>query len=129
MSASRKKKTLINITTAFLSNILIYFLSLFTSKVIKEKLGLEILGLNGFLTNIVSILNVSELGIGTAITFALYKPLAEDDRETIKSLMAFYKKAYKYGCDNLAQSSRKYSTMGLSLRGNSGNCIEYDYSS
>lgn len=96
MTASRKKKTLINITTALLSNILIYILSLFTSKIIKEKLGLEILGLNGFLANVVSILSVSELGIGTAITFALYKPLAEDDRETIKSLMTFYKKAYRY---------------------------------
>jgi O-antigen/teichoic acid export membrane protein len=96
MSGSRKKKTLINIITAFSSNILIYVLSLFTSKIIKQKLGLEVLGLNGFLSNVVSILNISELGIGTAITFALYKPLAENDRETIKSLMVFYKKAYRY---------------------------------
>ena len=92
MSGSRKKKTLINIITAFSSNILIYVLSLFTSKIIKQKLGLEVLGLNGFLSNVVSILNISELGIGTAITFALYKPLSENDRETIKSLMVFYKK-------------------------------------
>lgn len=94
--ASRKKQTLKNITVAFFSNILIYMLSLFTSRVIKEKLGLDILGLNGVLANVVSILSLTELGVGAAITFALYEPLAHQNRELIKSIMAFYKKAYHY---------------------------------
>lgn len=93
--ASRKKQTLKNITVAFFSNVLIYVLSLFTSKVIKEKLGLEILGLNGVLANVISILSLTELGIGGAITFALYEPLAHQNKELIKSIMAFYKKAYR----------------------------------
>lgn len=94
--ASRKKQTLKNITVAFFSNILIYMLSLFTSRIIKEKLGLDILGLNGVLANVVSILSLTELGVGGAITFALYKPLAHQNRELIKSIMAFYKRAYHY---------------------------------
>ncbi len=94
--ASRKKQTLKNITVAFFSNILIYMLSLFTSRVIKEKLGLDILGLNGVLANVISILSLTELGVGGAITFALYTPLAHQNRELIKSIMAFYKKAYHY---------------------------------
>ena len=94
--ASRKKQTLKNITVAFFSNILIYMLSLFTSRVIKEKLGLDILGLNGVLANVVSILSLTELGVGAAITFALYEPLAHQNRELIKSIMAFYKRAYHY---------------------------------
>ena len=93
--ANRKQKTLINIIVAFFSNILIYILSLLTSRVIKQKLGLDILGLNGVLTNMISILSLTELGIGTAITFALYKPLAHNNTELIKSIMAFYKKAYR----------------------------------
>ncbi|MBO5137510.1 MAG: hypothetical protein J6B81_03315 [Spirochaetaceae bacterium] len=93
--ASRKKQTLKNITVAFFSNILIYVLSLFTSRVIKERLGLDILGLNGVLANVISILSLTELGVGGAITFALYKPLAHQNRELIKSIMAFYKKAYR----------------------------------
>lgn len=94
-SQGRKKKSLINILIALLSNILIYILSLFTSKVIKENLGLQILGLNGVLSNVISILGLSEMGIGTAITFALYKPLAEKNESLIKSIMDFYKKAYR----------------------------------
>ena len=40
-------------------------------------------------------LSLSELGIGTAITFSLYKPISENNKEDIKSLMFFYKKAYR----------------------------------
>ena len=92
---SRKRKAFKNIVVAFCSNILIYVLSLFTSKVIKENLGLEILGLNGVLSNVVSILGLAEMGIASAISFALYKPLAENDISLIKSIMNFYKKAYR----------------------------------
>lgn len=93
--ANRKQKALKNIIVAFFSNILIYLLSLFASKIIKEKLGLDILGLNGVLTNIISILSLTELGVGAAITFALYEPLAHNNKELIKSIMEFYKKAYR----------------------------------
>lgn len=92
---NRKQKALKNIIIAFFSNILIYLLSLFTSKIIKEKLGLDILGLNGVLTNIISILSLTELGVGAAITFALYEPLASQNIELIKSIMAFYKRTYR----------------------------------
>lgn len=57
-------------------------------------MGAEYLGLNGLFTNILSFLALSELGIGTAISFLLYKPLAVNDIERIKTVMAFYKKCY-----------------------------------
>ena len=94
MSESRKKKSLKNILVALISNILIYVLSLFTSKVIKENLGIQVLGLNGVFSNIISILGLSEMGLGSIITFALYRPLAENNKEIIKSIINFYKKAY-----------------------------------
>ncbi|MEG1312347.1 MAG: oligosaccharide flippase family protein [Romboutsia sp.] len=54
------------------------------------------LGVNGLLTNILSMLSLAELGIGTAINFSLYKPIAEEDDNKIALLMNFYKKAYRY---------------------------------
>ena len=93
--ANRKQKALKNIIIAFFSNILTYLLSLFTSKIIKEKLGLDILGLNGVLTNIISILSLTELGVGSAITFTLYEPLVHNNKELINSIMAFYKRTYR----------------------------------
>ena len=54
----------------------------------------QLLGVNSLYTNILSILSMAELGIGTALNFALYKPVAEDDTEKIKSYMQMYRKAY-----------------------------------
>lgn len=52
------------------------------------------LGINGFLTNFLSMLSLAELGIGSAIIYALYKPIAENDEEKISALMHVYRTAY-----------------------------------
>lgn len=52
------------------------------------------LGINSLFSSILTILSISELGIGTAIIAEMYKPLADNDTEKLKTLMAFYKKAY-----------------------------------
>lgn len=57
-------------------------------------LGAVYLGLQGLFSNILSFLALSELGIGAAISFLLYKPLAVNDIERIKTVMLFYKKCY-----------------------------------
>lgn len=55
----------------------------------------DYLGVNGLFTNILTMLSLAELGVGSAIVFALYKPLAEKDENKIASLVEFYGKAYK----------------------------------
>jgi len=52
------------------------------------------LGLDGLFTNILSMLSLTELGIGTAISFSLYKPLAENDNKKISEIMTMFKKIY-----------------------------------
>lgn len=52
------------------------------------------LGINGLFTNILNVLSIAELGIGEAINFAMYKPLANNEIEKIKKIMKFYKKVY-----------------------------------
>ena len=59
-------------------------------------LGKEALGLDGLLTNILSMLSLTELGFGAAISFSLYKPLATNDIRTINQIMTYYKKIYSY---------------------------------
>lgn len=67
----------------------------FVSRIIFVKiLGELYLGVNGLLSNVLGLLALSELGIGTAISYSLYKPLEQNDENKIKSLMKFYKKAY-----------------------------------
>ena len=57
-------------------------------------LGKAYLGVNSLFTSIIGILSLSELGIGPAIVYSLYKPLAQDDHIKVKSLMVIYKKIY-----------------------------------
>lgn len=59
-----------------------------------KKLGSEYLGLNGLFTNILTILSFAELGVGNAIVYNMYKPLAEKDNEEVSRLLKLYKKCY-----------------------------------
>lgn len=58
-------------------------------------LGDTLNGVNGLYTNMLSVLSMAELGIGTALNYSLYKPVARGDVEKIKSYMQLYRKAYR----------------------------------
>ena len=90
----RSKSALLNVLTGWLGQLLIVAANLLSRKVFLNSLGELYLGLNGLLTNVVTFLSMAELGIGTAITFSLYKPIADHDIPAIKSLMLFFKKVY-----------------------------------
>ena len=83
-----------NSITIFISNALALLIGFISQKIFINILGLEYLGLNGLFTNIISMLDIVELGIGNAIIYNLYKPIVQKDKETIKSLMKFYRKSY-----------------------------------
>jgi O-antigen/teichoic acid export membrane protein len=90
----RTRSSIINLLFAMSGQSLGLLISFFARIVFIQVLGTEYLGLNGLFTNILSILSLVELGIGPALTFSLYKPIAENDTEKIKSLMRLFKKAY-----------------------------------
>ena len=71
---------------------LIHFL---TKSLIARLLGAQIVAMNGLFQEVVTCLSLAELGIGSAIVFNLYKPLAEDDKEKVSQLMTFFKQAYR----------------------------------
>lgn len=58
-------------------------------------LGAEYLGISGMFQNVLSLLTLTELGIGTAMIYALYKPVADDDKDKIASYMKTYEMAYR----------------------------------
>lgn len=57
-------------------------------------LGEEYLGINGLFGNILNMLSLAELGVGTTITYWLYEPMAKNDETKLSILMAVYKKIY-----------------------------------
>lgn len=95
MQNSRTKNSILIMTTSGVRQILTFMLTFVSRTVFIKVLGAEYLGLNGLFSNILSLLSLSELGIGVAISFYLYKPLAENDINRIKVLMQLYKICYR----------------------------------
>lgn len=59
-------------------------------------LGRKYLGINGLFSNILQMLSLAELGVGNAILFKLYDPIAHDDKKRITILINFYKTVYRF---------------------------------
>ena len=80
---SRSEYSIMNILTGFGGYFLNTLLGYICRIVFVQCLNADYLGINGLLTNILSMLSLAELGIGGAIGYALYKPIAEKDNEKI----------------------------------------------
>lgn len=91
----RLKNTLNNIAFGLGGTLITTLLGFISRTVFINTLGVTYLGVNGLMISLLSMLSLAELGVGTAITFSLYKPLAEKDTEKVNTLMAFYKKFYR----------------------------------
>ena len=83
-----------NIIFGYISNLVILLVNFIQRTVFIYVLGMTLSGVNGVYTDVLSVLSLTELGIGTALNYSLYKPVAERDYEKIKSYMRFYKRAY-----------------------------------
>ena len=91
---SRTNNMIRNVSFSFIGQGLGILASFIVRIVFIRILGNTYLGLDGLFSNILTVLSLSELGVGTAITYSLYRPLAEKDLEKLKSLMALFKKVY-----------------------------------
>lgn len=91
---SRTEYSIINIFTGIFGYGINTLVGFICRIVFVRTLSAEYLGISGLFSNVLSMLSLAELGISSAITFALYKPIANDDKDKIASLMLFYKRAY-----------------------------------
>lgn len=91
---SRIKNSINNITTTLLGTVICDGVDFVVRTVFIIYLGKEYLGLNGLFNNILTLLSISELGIGTSIVYNLYKPIADNNVDRIKSYMKLYKVCY-----------------------------------
>lgn len=95
MKINRTKNAMINIVFGYINKILSVLFPFAIKTIIIKTIGIEYLGLNSLFTSILNILNLAELGFGTAMVFSMYKPIAEDDKETIRALLNLYRKIYR----------------------------------
>ena len=95
MGASRVGNSIRNSMAGMFYYSLNLCLNFISRKVFLDYLGAEVLGLNTTAINLLQFLNLAELGIGFAVAFSLYEPIAKDDKNAINEIIALQGGLYK----------------------------------
>lgn len=90
----RVNKSMKNLIFALIKYLTLTVLTFVVRAIFARKLDAAYLGVNGLFTNILSVLSIVELGVGSSIVYSMYKVVANDDKEQINSLLYLYKKIY-----------------------------------
>lgn len=93
--SSRTKNTVLNLLSAYGGEVIGLMLAFILRTVFVNTLGGEYLGINGIFSNILSMLELAELGFGSAIIFKLYKPIKDNNLTEINKYVQFYKIVYR----------------------------------
>lgn len=94
--ADRVHKSILNAEVNLIFYFLSLFLAFFSRKIFLDCLGDEFIGLTGTLGNILGYLNLAELGIGSCISFFLYKPLQSNNQQEIQELLSVIGYLYRW---------------------------------
>lgn len=92
--ASRVENSLRNVFAAWGGQAVSSISSFVVRAVFVATLAQEFVGLESLFSSLLTILTLADLGVGAAIVFSLYAPLAQGDKETVKSLMRLFRRAY-----------------------------------
>jgi hypothetical protein len=95
MKESREQKSILNARV----NLIFYFitlaLSFFTRKIFLDCLGADFVGLTSTIGNLLSFLNLAELGVGSAIGYVLYKPIYNNNHNEINEIISVFGYIYR----------------------------------
>lgn len=94
MKLERSKNAKRNMAFGLLNNITSLLLPFVVRTVLIKVLGEQYLGLSSLFSSILSVLSLAELGFGSAVVYNMYKPVAENDTETLCALLNFYRRIY-----------------------------------
>ncbi len=79
MTASRSENLMRNASAGLAATLLSIALAFGVRTVFIATLGIEYLGVNGLFTNVLTVLSLAEAGLGAAVSYRLYEPLARQD--------------------------------------------------
>lgn len=95
MKSNRTQNAIRNIIWGFINKFVALLLPFINRTIMIYLMGDQYVGLGSLFNSILSVLNLAELGIGSALVYHMYKPIAEGDKDTICALMNFYRKCYR----------------------------------
>lgn len=93
---SRTKNTLRNSIVGLIAQLISAIVSFISRQAFIYVLGVEYLGISGLFSNILTMLSLTDLGIYTVMVYSLYKPLANNDNDTVNALVHYYQKLYNW---------------------------------
>ncbi len=94
MNFERTKNAKRNIVWSSIGKVLTLLVPFAMRSIVLYLLGDLYLGLSSLFTSVLQVLNLAELGVGSSLAFAMYKPAAEDDTEKLRVLLSLYKWTY-----------------------------------
>lgn len=95
MQNDKTENAMRNLLYGILQKIVNLGMPFVTRTVIIHTLGTEYLGLGSLFSSVLQVLNLAELGVGSAMIFSMYRPIAMGEKEKICALMALYRKYYR----------------------------------
>lgn len=91
-----KKKSILNVCVSIGFKIATLIMAIIARKALIENCGNEVNGLNTLYTSIIGFLSVAELGVGSAITYCMYRPIVENNREKVAALYHAFRRMYLF---------------------------------
>lgn len=96
MIETRVKKSVRNVAVIFISKIFQMLLTFLVRTLVISYLGDVILGLDGLFSSIITVLSIADLGLGSAVMFSLYEPIANHEEKRIAAYISFFDKVYSF---------------------------------
>lgn len=90
-----KRKSLLNVITSISFKLITMVTALVVKRMLIRSCGNDVNGLNALYVSIIGMLSVAELGIGSAITFCMYKPIVEGDEGQVAALYGLFRRCYR----------------------------------
>ena len=90
-----KRKSLLNVSTSIVSHVLLLLASFLVRRLLIRYIGNDVNGLNSLYSSVIGVLGVAELGIGSAISYSMYKPIVESNDRKIAALYGLYQRLYR----------------------------------
>ena len=95
MKVDVKRNTILGAVTGVINKLVVTVLPFIMRTIMIYFMGTQYLGLSSLFNSILNMLSLAELGFGTALVFSMYKPIAENDDETLCALLGLYRRIYR----------------------------------
>mgnify|MGYP003289397742 CR=1 FL=1 len=90
-----RKKSILNVVISMSFQIITMIMGIVVKRMLIQHCGNSVNGLNALYLSIIGLLSVAELGVGSAITFGMYRPIVEGDERQVAALYHLFDRWYK----------------------------------